>query len=158
MAAIVVPMLLTGGLIALDMRTDLSDLKARPSAHVDGFQIVGWSDLRSLTPGQPVQAAMLGYMMDGPHPVADGTPVETFALLPDAGHWLHPAHREADESVEVWLPVDLPIRYSGRKLIEVSGMLLRKPGHLREGEAGYTLANAEVRFAGDRRIMEWLQP
>ena len=158
LAAIVVPMLLTSGLIAIDMRTDLSELRARQGVGIDGFRAMGWSDLSSLAPGRTTPALMLGYMMDGRRTVPDGTPIETFTLMPDAGHLLHPAHREPDAMVEVWLPLDSPIRYADRRLIEVSGTLRRKDARLNEGEAAFTLANAAVRFAADRRIRDWFEP
>ncbi len=157
-AAIVLPLLLTGGLISLDMRTDLSGLKARPNLTPTAGKVFGWEDLDALEPGSPTQAIMLGYMMDGRHPVPDDTPVGSFMLMPEAGHLLHPAHREPEAMVEVWLPLDLPIRYHDRRLIEVSGMLLKRDGRRTPGDAGYTMANAVVRFASDRRIREWFLP
>jgi hypothetical protein len=158
LAAIVGPMFLTGALIAIDMRTDLSGLKARPGADADGFRAVGWGELEALAPGQRMPARMLGYMMDGYKPAPDGTPVETFMLMPDAGHLLHPAHREPEDMVEVWMPLDSPVRYSDRRLIWVSGMLRRKEAKPREGVAAFTLSDAEVRFAAERQIRDWFVP
>jgi len=158
LASIVGPVFLTGALIAIDMRTDLSNLKAKPGTDADGLPAMGWSDLENLGPGQQRPARMLGYMMDSYRPVPDGTPVETFMLMPDAGHLLHPAHREAEEMVEVWMPLDGPIRYSDRRLVWVSGMLRRKEAKPREGVAAFSMANAEVRLAAERQIREWFAP
>jgi hypothetical protein len=158
LVSIVGPMLLTGALVAIDMRTDLSGLKAKRGREADGLRTLGWGDLEALAPGRPTPARMLGYMMDGYKPVPDNTPVETFMLMPDAGHLLHPAHREPEEMVEVWMPLDTPIRYADRRLVEVSGTLRRKEARPREGVAAFTLSNAEVRFAAERRITDWFVP
>ncbi len=158
MVSIVGPMFLTGALIAIDMRTDLSGLKAKPGTDADGLRTFGWSDLEALGPGQQTPARMLGYMMDGYKPVPDNTPVETFMLMPEAGHLLHPAHREPEEMVEVWMPLDTPIRYTDRRLVQVSGMLRRKEAKPREAVAAFTMSNAEVRFAAERQITDWFVP
>jgi hypothetical protein len=156
--AVVGPLLLTGALIAIDMRTDLSDLKAIRGKSVDGYPAFGWADLANMIPGHPTPARMLGYMMDGYHPVSDETPVMMFTLMPDAGHILHPAHRVPDEMVEVWLPLDMPIRYLNRRLVWVSGTLRRKDAAMKEGEALYTISNATVRFAAEHQIRDWFAP
>lgn len=158
LAAVVGPVFLTAALIAIDMRSDLSGLKARQAIDADGVRTVGWSDLKSLAPGQSLLARMMGYMMDSYKPVPDDTPVETFILMPEAGHLLHPAHREAGEMVEVWMPLDTPIRFTDRRLVWVSGMLRRKQGKPEEGIAAYTMSNAVVRLAAERQIRDWFVP
>jgi hypothetical protein len=151
-------MFLTGALIAIDMRRDLSSLKAMPGRSVDGIRAVGWSDLAAIAPGEAAQARMIGYMMEGYKPVPDDTPIENFTLMPEAGHLLHPAHRDSEEMVEVWLPLDMPVRYSDRKLVWVSGALRRKQGRIQDGVAAFTMSNAEVRLASERQISDWFAP
>jgi hypothetical protein len=158
LAAILGPVLLTGVLIAIDMRTDLSGLKARQGEREDIQPAIGWGDLANLTPARQLPVRMLGYMMEGYRSVNDGTPVMMFMLMPDAGHVLHPAHRVPDEMVEVWLPLDMPVRYSDRRLVWVSGTLRRKDAVLKEGEAMFTISNATVHGAAERQIRQWFVP
>jgi hypothetical protein len=107
-------------------------------------------------PTGPVR--MLGYMMDGYHPVRDGTYVKMFVLMPEAGQLLHPAHRLRDEMVEVWLAGGQSIPYMDRNLVWVEGKLQRIRQKARDGLASYAIREAAIERAPDRDIMRWFAP
>jgi hypothetical protein len=85
-------MLLALAFVAMDMRSDLSELKSSGQVDEKGAVPVGWPDLERSYNG-PGRVRMIGYMMDGYQASRDGATVEMFVLLPDAGQFLHPAHR-----------------------------------------------------------------
>src|ERR1019366_10386381 len=143
-------------LVAADMRIDLSDLKpVQATAHLVPATI-GWEDLETDS-GRPVsmdqarwqsRVRMLGYMMDGNQPARDGTPVDLFVLMPEAGHWLHPAHRFPSQMVEIRPMRTLPFQY--RRLVWVSGVLSRMPGRPDPDKASYVIQDAAVEPALER--------
>ncbi len=73
--------------------------------------------------------------------------------MPDAGHLLHPAHRDPDRMVEIWL--SRRRRFSNRKLVWVSGVLARTPDPNKRDRAWYELQDAMVSDAADREIASW---
>ena len=98
---------------------------------------------------------MLGYMMDGSQRAQDGAQVETFILMPDAGQFLHPAHRIPDEMVETWLARPAPFQY--RRLVWVSGVLARIPRRPHSNRALYAIKDAEVAPAPESDITRWFK-
>jgi hypothetical protein len=165
-AAVLGPLLLTYLLIAVDMRSELSELRPRQATSDDGAALVSWKDLetnneagRQRNPELPAgRARMLGYMMDGYQPVRDGTDVKMFILMPEAGQLLHPAHRLPDEMVEVWLADDRSIPYLDRNLVWVEGKLQRVRQKSRDGLASYAIREAAVERASERDITRWFAP
>ena len=129
-AAIGFPLFLAYILVAVDMRSDLSELNA--AKHVDDRAPVpvGWPELEA--DGAQGRIRMIGYMMDGYQPSSDGTPVDMFILLPEAGQFLHPAHRIPNQMVEVRPRHAVPFRR--RELVWAVGTLnqnqerKRRPG------------------------------
>lgn len=166
LGAVGFPLILAYVLVATDMRTDLSGLKPLERAEGQQTNLIGWPDLDplngSLTSTGPAhkylhsQIRMLGYMMDGYTPSPDGAKVEMFILMPEAGHFLHPAHRMHDEMVEVWPTRRAAFQY--RRLVWVTGMLERTPGRRDSGRAAYAIKDASIEMAGEREIARWFRP
>ncbi len=163
-AAVVGPLLLTYLLIAADMRSDLSELEFRHAAYNGDATLVAWKDLKvDERPGHQPHAAevvggharMLGYMMDGTRPVRDGTAVKMFVLMPEAGQFLHPAHRVPDEMVEVWIAGGHTIPYLNRSLVWVEGDLHPVGEKATPGNASYAMKEAFVERASDGDIVRW---
>jgi hypothetical protein len=88
--------------------------------------------------------AMVGYMMDGFQPVPELTRVTSFTLMPEAGTWIHAAHREPDEMVEVTMASDSRVPYTDRKLVSVTGRFRHLRSKLRYGEALYISAGRKI--------------
>ena len=153
-------------LIMQDMRLDLSD--GYPRASVDGETVaVGWpslriddlaSRLRDRSDPRPTTGAivkMLGYMMDGYEFAPSGTEVKMFVLMPEAGHFLHPAHRIPDEMVEVW-PKAGRVIFNSREMVWVTGRFERLTS-AREEQALYALRGALVTPASKPDITAWFK-
>jgi len=156
--AVLGPVMLAYILIAVDMRSDLSGIRARLAGMTDGSTIVGWGDLEH-DPDRFRMAAgrsrMLGYMMDGYAPVPDGRFVDSFVLMPEAGQLLHPAHRVPDEMVEVRLAPGHSVPYADRSLIWATGSLQRVTGIGPAGAAAWMLSDASVQRAEPRDALRW---
>jgi hypothetical protein len=154
-AALAVPMLLAVALVAIDMHSDLSALK--PTGQVDdrGAVPVGWSNLDVRQEGRQ-RVRMIGYMMDGYHPSRDGASVDMFILLPEAGQFLHPAHRVPNQMVEVRPSHPVVFRY--RDLVWATGTLSRTMGSRGDEKAAFAMAAAEVNPAATRDIGKWFHP
>ena len=154
--AVALPLVLAYILVAADMRSDLSDLKPARALADEATALIGWPDLEHLHWNSPPRARMLGYMMDGYTPTPDGSQVEMFILMPEAGHFLHPAHRVPDEMVEIWLTRPQPFTY--RRLVWVSGVLSRTPAPRQSGKASYVMQEAQVEPALQSDITRWFKP
>lgn len=76
-----------------------------------------------------------------------------FILMPEAGHFPHPAHRIANEMVEVWLR--RPLSFKFRTLIWASGNLQRTENSPRGKKATYAMRDAGVETAEQREITRW---
>jgi hypothetical protein len=148
-------MLLTVALVGMDIRSGLSELKSTGEMDDKGALPVGWPDLEQ-PHDAPGRVRMIGYMMDGYQPSRDGVTVDMFVLLPDAGQFLHPAHRIPNQMVDVHPSHPVVFRY--RDLVWVSGTLTRTIGSPEAERAGYALTAAEVNPATERDIGRWFQP
>jgi hypothetical protein len=157
-SGVVVPMILAFVLIGADMRTDLSRTRALAEGPVHGSSLLGWADLEAATRPPEGMVTLLGYMMDGYKPVPDGTPVSNFVLMPEAGTPIHPAHRIADEMIEVNLANNSATSYRDRSLTWVTGRLLRRGGRPKHGVPAWLLADAVVRQAEQRDVGRWFAP
>jgi hypothetical protein len=153
-AALTIPMLLALALVAMDMRNDLDELKSSGRTDDKGAIAIGWPELAHLEGQRRVR--MLGYMMDGHRSTPDGESVNMFILLPEAGQFLHPAHRIPNRMVEVWPAHPIAFRY--RELVWTSGMVTRTIGNRRDDKAAYAMSDAEVTPASERDIGKWFSP
>jgi hypothetical protein len=159
-AALAFPMLLAVALVAMDMRSDLSELKSTGQVDREGTLPVAWPDLERQHEGLgqvgPQRVGMIGYMMDGYQPSRDGAMVDMFILLPEAGQFLHPAHRIPNQMVEV--RPSRPVVFHYRNLVWATGTLNRTIGSPGRDKAAYAMIAAEVSPASDRDIGKWFRP
>jgi hypothetical protein len=181
LCAVVLPLILAFVLVALNMRSDLSDLMPAEALPDGAAVLIGWQDLE-IPEGKQVsleqtrsrperRVRMLGYMMDsygmdGRTPSPDGSPVSMFVLMPEAGHMLHPAHRIPDQMVEVWPASPVPFRF--RSLVWSTGNLARtrgphgwhdeRPQGRQEEGPLYSMAAADVQPALQSDITLWFKP
>jgi hypothetical protein len=158
LAAVAFPMLLAVALVAMDMSSDLSELKVAGQVDGKGAVPVGWPDLaRQHEVSGPIR--MIGYMMDGYQhgyqPPRDGAMVEMFVLLPEAGQLLHPARRIPNQMVEVH--PSHPVVFHYRDLVWAAGILRNMNTH-GDGKADYSLKAAEVTPATERDVVKWFRP
>jgi len=157
MASVALPLTIELVLLTADMRVDLSDMKPAQAMPARDIPLIGWQDL--LTEAQQghgkSRVRMLGYMMDGYTSIRDGESVEMFMLMPDAGQFLHPAHRIPEEMVEVWLKTRVP--FKERSLVWVSGVLTLTPRQSGE-HASYAMRNTLVEPAFESDLKRWFKP
>jgi hypothetical protein len=158
-------MLLAFVLVAIDMRSDLDELKSSGQADNNGAIPVGWAELEgrrdSATQDAPVgegrrRVRMIGYMMDGYKASRDGDQVNMFILLPEAGQFLHPAHRIPNQMVEVRSLH--PVAFRFRELVWASGTLNRTTARRGDEKAAYAMSDADVMPASERDISKWFHP
>jgi hypothetical protein len=164
--ALVMPMLLTFVLVAMDMRSDLDELQSSGQMDDKGALPIGWSELEGRhdlsAAHQPApwqgqrRVRMIGYMMDGYRPSRDGVKVGMFVLLPEAGQFLHPAHRIPSQMVEVWPTYPVAFRY--RELVWATGILNLTIGNAADLKAAYAMSDADVQPASERDIGKWFHP
>lgn len=161
-AAIAGPCVLVFFLIAQDIRIDLSDLKPRYDTVENGAVLLGWPSLsRSEDHNVPLprgRCRMIGYMMQNVPAVPDGTPVNRFVLMPEAGQLLHPAHRIPDEMIEVWLAEGTTIPFHDRLLVWVDGVLRENVSYSTGPSAAYAFSRATVTSAVERDVSKWFTP
>jgi hypothetical protein len=150
-------------LISKTAGPDLFDLIPADS-HSDGYVLLAWAALErahnALNAGDISSGTMiraLGYMMDADRAVRDGERVGSFVLLPDKGNALHPAHRFADEMIDVQLQAGNEVRFSGRSLVWVWGTLRTLPGDPSGHEALYVLENARTTPADKADIPKYFR-
>jgi hypothetical protein len=153
-AAIGFPLFLAYILVAVDMRSDLSELNPVKQVDDEGPIPVGWPDLER--DGAQGRVRMIGYMMDGYQPSSDGTPVDMFILLPEAGQFLHPAHRFPNQMVEV--RPRHPVAFRRRELVWAVGTLNRTTGKPDDDKAAWAMGDADVQAAAQRDIARWFRP
>jgi hypothetical protein len=164
--ALAIPMLLAFVLVAMDMRSDLDELKSSGQMDDQGAVPIGWSELEGRhEPSAAHEPAswevqrkvrMIGYMMDGYRPSRDGVKISMFVLLPEAGQFLHPAHRIPSQMVEVW-PTH-PTIFQYRELVWATGILNQTIVNAADGRAAYAMSDADVQPASERDIGKWFHP
>ena len=167
--ATALPLVLVVLLVTADLKQDLSEWNAIPGASRNGVPVISWKALalddnrssdavlrRGLRDGAPV--SMLGYMMDGAQPVQNGVPVSIFFLMPAAGFWLHPAHREPDEMVSVDLLPRTTVPFIHRRLVWVTGRFRHLQTTLQDGQPLYAIETAYVEEASERNLIHWFRP
>ena len=159
--AVGVPFALLTAFVAADTYVDLSDLHGR-STDASGLPIVGWTALSSARttetiPADDTRVGMAGYMMA---PYQSGTAgslsVKAFTLMPDAGLIIHPAHRDPDQMVYVWLGPKSDTTFRNRTLVFVTGHF-EKTNALSSSQPLYALRNAKVRNASPTDLRSWFQ-
>lgn len=166
-AGIGVPMFAGYYFIARDSRPDFSDYKPQAISATDGTLLLSWSSLRqdpwySNQPSKPIPSSgsvisMVGYMMDGYEFTRDGSTTNMFILMPNSGHIMHPAHRIPDEMVEVW-PQQGRIVFESRKLVWVTGQIVKRDVSMQGERALYALEKASVAPAGFDEVKRWFKP
>jgi hypothetical protein len=103
--------------------------------------------------GVAVQA--LGYMTDGDRPHAKGENVTDFALLPDRGNLIHPAHRFGDQMIAVHLRHGDRIPFSNMALVWVWGTLQASAGDPAGSKPLYALDQARCKPADKTEIHKY---
>jgi hypothetical protein len=162
-AGVTIP--LAGALWAISVtgRPDLSDLVPIGNS-VENCAVLNWSTLlrdhpkaldagSSLSAGAQVQA--LGYMFAGDRALGEGEWVQDFVLLPEAGNFLHPAHRFGDQMINVHLEPDTRVRFSFRALVWVRGTFRASAGDPAGAKPLCALERAHVRPAERREILKY---
>ncbi|HLJ49244.1 MAG TPA: hypothetical protein VKU01_24695 [Bryobacteraceae bacterium] len=130
---------------------DLSDLTPMMS-DVDGYVLLSWSNLARETRPVPSSLArlagrrvqVLGYMMTGEHPPSNRRNVHDFALLPDAGTALHPAHRLGDQMIAVSLKDNQAVPFMPKTLTWVRGTFHELDGDPSASHPLYVIERAET--------------
>jgi hypothetical protein len=153
-AVIGFPLFLGYVLVAVDISADLSELKPTRRVDDEGLVAVGWAELEG--DGVQGRVRMIGYMMDGYQPSHDGANVDMFLLLPEAGEFLHPAHRIPNQMVEV--RPRRPVSFRNRQLVWAVGRLNRTMGKAGEETAAWAMGDADVQPAEPRDIPKWFEP
>lgn len=131
---------------------------------VDGALLIAWSDLErghiALRVGGPsagISARVLGYMMEGDHPVSDGQMVARFVLLPDAGNAVHPAHRFGDQMIDVCLKPGDTRRFAAGSLVWAWGKWKPLAGNPHRDKPLYQLEYAHVESADKADIARYFR-
>jgi hypothetical protein len=158
---------LAGALLAISAtsRPDLSDLVPIENS-AQNHVLLNWSTLlrdhphalvdgSSLFVGSPVQA--LGYMVEGDRAIGEGQWVQDFVLLPEAGNFLHPAHRFGDQMITVHLEPDTRVRFSSRALVWVGGTFRASAGDPAGSKPLYALERARIQTAETGEILKYFK-
>src|SRR5258706_13266598 len=122
----------------------------------ENYSLLNWSSLgRDHPRNHAVQ--VLGYMVDGDHPLDDGDWVKDFVVLPEAGNLLHPAHRFGDHMIAVHLENDTRVQFSSRSLVWVWGNFHESPGDAGGSSPLYSVEEAGVRPADKSEIGKYFK-
>ena len=131
---------------------------------IDGYTLVAWHDLErahsALKAGAPSAGSptrVLGYMMDGEKPIRDGTEVNRFVLLPDAGSAVHPAHRFGDQMIDVQLRTGTAILFQEGRLVWVWGTWKVLAGNSTGDKPLYQLQDSHVENADKAEIGKYFR-
>jgi hypothetical protein len=158
-----VPVLGTVAVVVSTSEPDLSDLKPRRQGAAND-PVLEWATLRrdhsramaadsQAFSGARIRA--LGYMTDGDRPIATGDRVTDFVLLPDAGNFLHPAHRLGDQMIAVHLRDGDWIPFSPNRLVWVSGTFRVSSGDPGGPKPLYALEQARSQPADKAEIQKY---
>jgi hypothetical protein len=147
-----------GTLLAVVSTTepDLSDLT--PIRQPPGqYELLNWFALRHGRFSAQASVLALGYMMESDRSRRTGDMVRDFALLPEAGNILHPAHRIPDEMIGVRLREGEQIHFSPRRLVWVWGTFRVSPGDPAGLQPLYHLDQARAKLAAKSDIPKYLR-
>jgi hypothetical protein len=144
---------------------DLSDLVPIGNS-AQNYVVLTWSTLlrdhpRSLVAGSSLfvgsRVQALGYMVEGDRAIGEGQWVQDFVMLPEAGHFLHPAHRFGDQMITVHLEPDTRVRYSSRALVWVYGTFRACAGDPAGSKPLYSLERARVQATDIEEIRQYFK-
>jgi hypothetical protein len=79
--------------------------------------------------------------------MTDGDRAGELVLLPDAGNFLHPAHRLGDQMIDIRLQKGERMRFSPLELVWVAGILRVTPGDPSGPKPLYALHHARSQHA-----------
>ena len=160
-----VPILGTIFVATMTSEPDLSGLvsiNSRIANHV----VLNWSELLRDHPSDTQKAAVrisgseiqaLGYMFDADQPISRGEWVKEFVLLPEAGSFVHPAHRIRDQMITVHLKDGGRIQFAPRTLIWVWGNFLVSSAPAIRSQPLYTLEGARAQRADKADIRKYFR-
>lgn len=139
-AGLAVPILGMFAIESLTMQPDLYDLLVRTDIQSRNPPILGWPGLT----GTPCdcRVRLLGYMMDGRQPVADGTSVSNFILVPDAGSLPFSPPRVSEEMIDVRIAAGGAMKFNRGRLVWAEGVLNSCYVSNRGTEPSYCLTDA----------------
>ncbi len=80
------------------------------------------------------------------------TLVQDFILMPEAGNWMHPAHKYGDQMIAVHSQQNAPIQFSPRALMWVWGTIQSLPGDPGGTRPVYVLEQAHARATARSEI------
>jgi hypothetical protein len=160
-----IPILGTIFVTASTSEPDLSDLNPI-SQRADNYFVLDWSGLLqdqahvlntrlAIPTGTEVQA--LGYMLDNDRSTSKNQWVQDFVLLPEAGNFMHPAHRIRDQMIAVHLEDGARIQFAPRALVWVWGNLRASAGLGLRSEALYVLERARAKPADRADIQRYFK-
>jgi len=87
--------------------------------------------------------------------MTDGDRAGDLVLLPDAGNFLHPAHRLGDQMIAVHLREGERIPFSPMRLVLVAGILRVTPGDPSGPKPLYALDNARSQHMDKADIQKY---
>jgi hypothetical protein len=161
-----VPILGTIFVTASTSEPDLSEL-APISDNSAGYAVLNWSALlqdhppelakTKLTIGAGTNVQALGYMLDGDRPISKGEWVKEFLLLPEAGSFVHPAHRIRDQMIVIHLEDGKQIQFSPRALTWVWGSFGVSSESAVRSQPLYTLERARAKPADRADIQRYFK-
>jgi hypothetical protein len=140
-----IPVLLATTAIVYSTLPDLYSVV--PSAK-DGALPLSWrtlEDLESRADLFHTEVEMVGYMFSIDHARGQGTAVQRFLLVPDAGNWLSAPHFHPDEVIDVRLQSGNTVPVIDRKPVLVRGMLSVESADLKVARVVYHLTASDVR-------------
>jgi hypothetical protein len=153
-----IPMLAAVSAIIVSDKPDLSDLVPVTRCAGD-YLVLDWDSLRhsgrhalntasAAFVGAAVQA--LGYMMES----GQGSEL---VLLPEAGNFLHPAHRFGDQMIAVHLRAAGSSAFAPGDLVWAKGIMRTAPGDPRGSRPLYAIEQASVERAGDVDVRRYFR-
>ena len=148
-------------LVVATSKPDLTDLTAVAESPEKEWRLVDWPYLRGTKAMEAMREGgnvrILGYVLDGKSPARDGEPVREFLLSAEAGHTLHPAHRDPENTVEVVLDGAHLFRFHFRELVWVTGRLHRASTRVDGAISHFMLEDARVKPARPDEIKQYFQ-
>jgi hypothetical protein len=96
-------------------------------------------------------------MVEGDRAIGEGEWVRDFVLLPEAGNFLHPAHRFGDQMITVHLEPDTRVRFSSRAVVWVWGTFRAFAGDPAGSKPLYALERARVQAVERGEILKYFK-